>query len=74
MQAGNSHAEKDEDNPETGSVQLTLDVTATDIQAAGSLVGSFLGSRLLGLVPDVVLLPLLSLLLLLSSIKVWPHT
>jgi len=44
------------------------------IMAAGSLVGSFLGGRLLGLVPDAVLLPLLSLLLLLSSIKVWRHT
>jgi len=43
------------------------------IMAAGSLVGSFLGGRLLGLVPDAVLLPLLSLLLLLSSIKVWRH-
>lgn len=74
MQAGYSHTEKDEDNPETGSVQLTLDVTATDIQAAGSLVGSFLGGRLLGLVPDAVLLPLLTLLLLLSSVKVWRHT
>lgn len=53
---------------------MTLDVTATDIQAAGSLVGSFLGGRLLGLVPDAVLLPLLTLLLLLSSVKVWRHT
>jgi len=44
------------------------------IMAAGSLVGSFLGGRLLGLVPDTVLLPLLSLLLLLSSVKIWRHS
>jgi len=43
------------------------------IMAAGSLAGSFLGGRLLGLVPDTVLLPLLSLLLLLSSVKIWRH-
>ena len=41
--------------------------------AAGSIVGSFLGSRLLGLVPSAVLLPLLALILVLSAAKVWRH-
>ena len=42
--------------------------------AAGSIAGSFLGGRLLGLVPDAVLLPLLAVILVLSAIKVWRHT
>lgn len=41
--------------------------------AAGSVVGSVLGGILLGVVSDIVLIPLLALLLLLSSIKVWRH-
>lgn len=44
------------------------------VMAAGSVVGAFLGGQLLGVVPDAVLFPLLSLLLLLSSLKVWRHT
>ncbi len=43
------------------------------IMAAGSIVGSFLGGRLLGLVPSSVLLPLLAAILALSSVKVWRH-
>lgn len=43
------------------------------VMAAGSLLGAFLGGQALGLVPAVVLLPLLSLVLLLSAIKVWRH-
>jgi uncharacterized membrane protein YfcA len=38
---------------------------------AGSLVGSFMGSRLLGVFPSNVLLPVLSLILGISAIKVW---
>ncbi len=41
--------------------------------AAGSIAGSFVGSRLLGLVPNAVLLPLLAVILVLSAFKVWQH-
>lgn len=43
------------------------------IMAAGSVLGSFLGGQLLGIVPSAVLLPVLSAILLLSAIKVWRH-
>lgn len=42
--------------------------------AAGSILGSFIGGRLLGLVPNSVLLPLLAVILVLSALKVWQHT
>jgi uncharacterized membrane protein YfcA len=38
--------------------------------AAGSIVGSFIGGRLLGLVPTPVLLPLLAAILVISAVKV----
>ena len=41
--------------------------------AAGSIVGTFIGGLLLGLVPNAVLLPLLAALLVLSAVKVWQH-
>ncbi|WP_028745405.1 sulfite exporter TauE/SafE family protein [Rhizobium mesoamericanum] len=41
--------------------------------AVGSIVGSFIGARLLGIVPNAVLLPLLAAILLISSVKVWRH-
>jgi uncharacterized membrane protein YfcA len=41
--------------------------------AAGSIVGSFIGGRLLGFVPSPILLPLLAVILLISAIKVWRH-
>lgn len=41
--------------------------------AAGSIVGSFIGAQLLGIVPNAVLLPLLAIILLVSAIKVWRH-
>ena len=41
--------------------------------AAGSILGSFIGGQLLGLVPNVVLLPLLAVILVLSAVKVWTH-
>jgi uncharacterized protein len=34
---------------------------------------SFIGGRLLGLVPPAVLLPLLAVIFVLSAIKVWLH-
>lgn len=40
---------------------------------AGSILGAALGGRLLGVVPDAVLLPGLAGLLLLSALKVWRH-
>jgi uncharacterized membrane protein YfcA len=43
------------------------------VMAAGSAVGTFIGGRLLGIVPNAVLLPLLAALLLLSAVKVWRH-
>jgi uncharacterized membrane protein YfcA len=43
------------------------------IMAAGSVVGAWVGSRLLGIVPDTYLLPMLSAILLISAIKVWKH-
>jgi uncharacterized protein len=43
------------------------------IMAAGSIVGSYLGGKLLGVIPSSVLLPLLAAILLASAIKVWRH-
>lgn len=39
----------------------------------GSITGTIAGGLLLGVVPNLVIIPLLVLLLLLSSIKVWNH-
>lgn len=41
--------------------------------AVGSIVGTFVGGALLGLVPNSVLLPLLAALLVISALKVWRH-
>lgn len=43
------------------------------IMAAGSMVGTFIGGLLLGIVPEPVLLPLLAAILVLSAVKVWRH-
>ena len=43
------------------------------VMAAGSIIGSFIGGRLLGLIPTAVLLPLLALILIVSAVKVWRH-
>ena len=43
------------------------------IMVAGSLAGTFIGSRLLGIVPTAYLLPFLAGILLLSAVKVWRH-
>jgi len=43
------------------------------VMAAGSIFGSFIGGRLLGFVPNGVLLPLLATILVLSAVKVWKH-
>lgn len=41
--------------------------------ALGSIVGSFIGGLLLGVVPALVLLPILAAILMLSAWKVWSH-
>ncbi|KZK74626.1 MAG: permease [Pelodictyon luteolum] len=41
--------------------------------AAGSIAGTWIGGRLLGVVSETVLIPMLVLLLLLSALKVWKH-
>lgn len=40
----------------------------------GSITGTIIGGLLLGVIPDTALIPLLVVLLLLSSIKVWNHS
>ena len=44
------------------------------VMALGSVFGSFLGGQLLGIVPAVILIPLLVVILLLSAVKVWRHS
>jgi len=41
--------------------------------AMGSVVGSFIGAQLLGVIPAALLLPVLALVLLVSSVKLWLH-
>lgn len=41
--------------------------------AAGSIAGALAGGLLLGVVPGKVLLPLLSIILALSGVKIWRH-
>lgn len=41
--------------------------------AAGSVAGTFVGGRLLGIVPNAVLLPGLAVILLVSAAKLWKH-
>ena len=43
------------------------------VMAAGSLLGTWIGGRLLGLVPSAVLLPVLAAILLVSAFKIWQH-
>lgn len=44
------------------------------VMAAGSLVGAYMGGRLLGVIPTTYLLPMLAGILLISSVKVWQHS
>jgi uncharacterized membrane protein YfcA len=41
--------------------------------ASGSVVGTFLGGQLLGIIPSGILLPGLALILLISAVRVWQH-
>jgi uncharacterized protein len=43
------------------------------VMAIGSMVGTFVGGRLLGIVPTYVLLPMLAAILVVSAAKVWRH-
>ena len=43
------------------------------LMAAGSILGTFIGGLLLGIVPTSVLLPSLAAILILSAYKVWTH-
>lgn len=43
------------------------------VMAVGSIVGTFIGGQLLGLVPTAVMLPLLAGILVVSAVKVWLH-
>jgi uncharacterized protein len=43
------------------------------VMAAGSIAGTFIGGRLLGIVPNIILTPLLVVVLFASAIKVWRH-
>ena len=43
------------------------------VMAAGSICGAWLGARLLGVVPEAVLLPLLAAILVVSAAKLWRH-
>lgn len=43
------------------------------VMAFGSIVGTFIGAQLVGVIPSDVLLPVLSVILAISAIKVWRH-
>lgn len=43
------------------------------VMALGSIVGTFIGGRLLGMAPSAILLPLLAAILIISAVKVWRH-
>ena len=44
------------------------------VMAAGSLVGSFIGAQLLGIVQSSVLLPTLAAILVISAVRMWRHS
>ena len=44
-----------------------------DMRLLTLLIGVAIGGQLLGIVPEVVLLPVLVAILLVSSVKVWRH-
>jgi uncharacterized membrane protein YfcA len=43
------------------------------VMAVGSIVGTFIGGQLLGIVPSQILLPILAAILIISAWKVWQH-
>ncbi|MBB3161461.1 putative membrane protein YfcA [Rhizobium laguerreae] len=44
------------------------------VMAGGSIVGTFAGGLLLGIVPNAFLLPALAAILLTLAVKVWRHS
>lgn len=54
-------------------IVLSENRTFVFVMATGSIVGSYIGSRLLEVVSNSILLPLLAGILLISSVKVWKH-
>jgi uncharacterized protein len=52
---------------------LTRHKTFLISMATGSVLGAFIGGQLLGVIPDVVLLPLLAAILIVSAVKLWRH-
>jgi len=52
---------------------LGANVRFTAVMIAGSVVGAVLGALLLGVVPDLVLIPVLALILLVSAVKLARH-
>lgn len=43
------------------------------VMTMGSIIGTLLGALLLGVIPNLILIPALALLLVLSAIKLWRH-
>lgn len=52
---------------------LKTNKTFVMAMAAGSIVGALIGSLLLGIVDERLLLPMLAAILIISSVKVWKH-
>ncbi|TMQ92143.1 sulfite exporter TauE/SafE family protein [Actinomadura soli] len=53
---------------------LGANVRFAAVMAAGSVTGALLGGLLLGVIPDLVLIPVLAVILLISAIKLAHHT
>ncbi|RVX38805.1 sulfite exporter TauE/SafE [Nonomuraea polychroma] len=53
---------------------LRANLRFTGIMVAGSIAGALLGGLLLGVVPDLVLIPLLAAILLISAVKLARHS
>ena len=52
---------------------LSRNLGFVGLMAVGSVIGVAIGGQLLGIVPEVFLLPVLVAILLVSSVKVWRH-
>ncbi|MEV1085756.1 sulfite exporter TauE/SafE family protein [Streptomyces sp. NPDC050211] len=52
---------------------LGANLRFTALMAAGSIIGALLGGLLLGVIPDVALIPVLAIILLISAVKVARH-
>lgn len=56
-----------------GFAVLGANIRFTTIMAAGSIAGAVLGGLLLGMFPNLVLIPLLAVILLVSAVKLARH-